>query len=614
MAERSPERIRKEKELELLRLREFDIARTDQPRGAQEPRDFGDGGVISGLAAVVPELAGTIKGAKAGARIGGRFGARGVVAGGIIGAGVGAAAGEAVEQVGRQVVQEKPPTRAEALKEIALTGGLGLLGEGVSAGLTAPLRSIIKARRFGKSVTPEGKEAIEFLAKRGVTPPIAKVTKSRGLDILENVAEESFTGVGRISALKETAEGTTEEVIRNFVASTDTGLGRAELGSIIQDAVEKGTESFGITAKGLYKTVDSLTAPTLRRDPLTGKQALIAGGVNIGKIKALAHNMLKQAEKGLPSGKSRTLLKSITEKADNLPWEEAQILRSDLLGVTRQTTDLLGGKPVGIAKKIAGELDGAMQDASKKLSPDALKAWRRANSFYKAGKDRFNNTLLKTVVNQSPDAVVDVVLRQKTPSSINKIMKLVKTNDARQAIRNEFLEQIMLDSSDTVTKELSGAKILNRLKNFDKNRGNLHALFRGNKDLPEFKRAARVLATLQKKQPTRIGALGVQIAQTGAVIGLATAAPLALAGEGDIGTAAGAGSLTILIAPGLLARALTNKSIVNALLRGAKGARAAGSGIRFMTRLSALMSKEGIENKLQTSSEEVNQYLAAQGQ
>jgi len=602
-------------ELELLRLREqeFNIARTDQPTGGVQPRERATGAILPELAAVAPELVGAYKGAKVGGRVGARFGPYGAAAGTAIGAGLGAGLGETIEQIGRRTLQEKPPTTWESAKEVALTTGLGMLGEVGTFGLAAIAKPFVKGRALSKAVTPEGREAIEFLAKRGATPPVAKVTKSRALDILENVAEESFTGVGRMAALKETAEGTAENVIRNFVAATDTGVGRSQLGSIMQDAIEEGTESFGMAAKGLYKVVDNLTAPTLRLDSLTGKQALVAGGVNINRLKILAGAMLKQTKKGLPSGKSRSLLKSIIDKPNSVPWEDAQILRSDLLGVTRQTTDLVSGKATGLARKLSGELDGAMQEASKELAPDALKAWRRANSFYKAGKGRFNDAMLKTVIKQSPDAAVDVLLRQKTPSSINKIMKLVKTKEAKSAIQHEFLEQVMRASADDVTKELSGARILTKLKNFDKGRGNLHALFRGNKDLGEFRKAARVLSTLQKKQPTKIGALGVQIAQTGAVLSLASTVPLVAFGQEGIGKAVGGGSLLILFAPGVLSRALTNPRIVNAMLKGSKIPRAAGASTKFMIRLSALMAKEGIKHNLQTSSEEVNKYLESNG-
>ena len=361
LADKTAARKRKEQELELLRLRQQQATISARPVEAEQPglpEQVGEErpSILQRVGDVVPEfVGGSLAAAKA---VGRRTGV------GALAVGLGTAGGEAVRQIGQQAEaltgidiplvrgEEAPRTSLEAAKRIGTSFVSGAAGEPIARGGVALIGRFAPKREFIKSVTPEGKEAIETLRPLGVTPSIAQVTESRGLDILQNFAEGSFFGGQRVTAQARTAAEATESLIEDF-ANAFRGTKKEKIGILARDAIEQKTVGFQQTGRGLYRVVDDII----------GTEA-----VDFTPVKAIAQTLLEQEKAGLRSASTRQILKTIVGKPNNIPFEEAQVLRSDLLSVTRQTTDLVPGKAAGIAGKLANETDTAMRASAENVS------------------------------------------------------------------------------------------------------------------------------------------------------------------------------------------------------------------------------------------------------
>lgn len=526
-----------------------------------------------------------------GALIGGTVGA-GV--GGIPGAALGAAGGEAVGQLVSRALgrEDVPQTSGEAAKRIATEGLLGLGGEvagrGILRGAQAVGRGLAPTLRPGaKEVARAVQPAFPDIGFKPISKALgatkqpallpAQLTESPIIDTIQEVSKSSFLGGGRIVKAQQLTDDIVSGLVDDFAKGLTGPTGRVETGELIFDALEEGIDAFSATGRGLYSTVDDLTG---------------AAVVDFKPVKAAATKLLSQAKKGIRTKEQTTVLQGILERPDTLPFSDAHLLRSDLLGISRSGTELVKGRAQGTARALSNEVDRAMGVAAKDISGEALEAWRAANKFWRTGKQTFNSRFIRGLANADPEVVLDRVLQSGKTSNIIKLRKTINNPEIWRKVQGQFVNKALNKSvTDEVSLNLSGKALLKNMRGF----GNetLNALAPKG-ELKQLEKFATALALNQAKQPGGKGAtVLIAMAQAGA------AAKILFTGEADAASAA------ILIGPLALSRALTNPATSRILLEGFKVGGKTKAITSFAARLAAVLAKQGIEHDVQIDGQSI---------
>ena len=133
--------------------------------------------------------------------------------------------------------------------------------------------------------------------------------------------------------------------------------------------------------------------------------------------------------------------------ADAIPFSEAKILRSSLLGIGRQQSSLFPKGAQSAGKELSGLLDQNMeQSAAKNLAPSQFDAWRKANTFWRERSDNLRavDDIWKTDSGQ--EAFNKVIKGAKDgPANFNAIMKTVP-KDRRSEFMSVFLNEIGMET------------------------------------------------------------------------------------------------------------------------------------------------------------------------
>lgn len=607
------EKEEKLRQLKIIRLEELKRLRADIAAGAGEAPVSPGVALPSGVGPIVPEgrpaptpeelkervlsLGDLPIGAIIGGTAGGILGTAGGPAGSVAGGTLGAAGGEAVEQHVRRTfgLGGVPETSAEAAKEILLQGGLGALGEVggqalirggafVGSKLAPVLRPGVKEAveavqpAFGEAPTLRRSKWNPFRSlfkgeKQQVLTP-ASATESITLDNLEAIAEQSFFGGGRIIRAKELTDDVITKLVDDFAEGlrgpAAAGL-KTEVGDLIFDAVRGGSDAFSAAGRGMYAQVDNLIG--------TAK-------VNIRPMKRTAERLLSEAEEGLLGTERVTLLTEFLKKADDIPFAQAQTIRSDLLASARPGGELTGTQAQGVAKLLAKQTDNAMENSISGISPAAVQAYRNANKFWKEGKAVFNSGFIKGLIKSDPSVAVNKILQADRPGQIHLLRKAVDDPEVWKKIQGTFVDKmIKAGVSDEVTQHLSGSKLLRAIRTHGPEM--LQALAPKG-ELKPLQQFAKALALSQARQPGGKGArVIIALGQAGAL------GKVAWTGDPD------AASVAILVGPFGIARMLTNPAVNRVIMDGFKIGGGTQALASFGSRLGGVLTEQGIDAKVQ---------------
>jgi hypothetical protein len=169
------------------------------------------------------------------------------------------------------------------------------------------------------------------------------------------------------------------------------------------------------------------------------------------------------------------MLQTIINSPPKVTFKAMSATRSDLLGMTRQLDDALGGKQLGFAKKMAGLADDSMMDAADKSGipglPDAI---RNANKLTADTHAIYEQALIKKVVETKKPEVISRLLG-------GNAVGLQETRDLMNimpaAIRPAVQKQVVLDSirrsTDIQTGMFNEGKFAANIAKMGDDRGNI---------------------------------------------------------------------------------------------------------------------------------------------
>lgn len=517
----------------------------------------------------------------------------GAIAGATIGGGLGDFASQELEKrIAPHMVPATPQERFDrTLKAAGIEGALELTSQGLIKILSP----------FGKKILPETEKVMKWFAAKGGKFTPGQATESYALDYLENVAESSIFGGARMAKFKAGQEVVVKNIADNLSDSIAKEMPAEEVGNLIKSAVDNKIDAFRVVGRGLYKKVDDLAGGAMiNTKPLKIEAAKILKQMRptvetitsevpvesiildeTGKPFTELAEQISKTEL-MPSLKNRStvkLLRDFQNLPDKVPFSYLQQWRSDLLQVGYQPSDLIPSRTAGTAKHFAKQIDDLFSQAEGGLSDEALVSLQRANQYWRAGKERFNSSLVKAVAAKNPEAVLGRFLKTGDITDIRAMKKIVGP-EIWSNVQGAYVRNLLYGPEGIVT----GKKLTTSLHNMG--RPTLNELL-GPEMTTELHNLANIIQLIEKR-PTRIGGgMMIQLRQSGALMQLAgaiTATQTQMPGLQTTG-------LGFLIGPEALAQLFTRPAGIRYFTKGLTTNATSAEAIRLAARITELATE-----------------------
>lgn len=525
------------------------------------------------------------------------------------GAGFGEAVGAGVSQTFDPTYDSKDDFEkiaGDIMKDIGRAYATGVVGEGV--GVVAN-KAIAKVIGKNKKLIEGAEEAVATIEKQKakilssadniyenkirdaaatgqLTPGLLQ--EGQFIDLVENISELSLVGGGSIRYAREGAETIAQSGIDDFVKNFKVSTDDYSLGTLFQKTLTDDLNAFRAVSKTKYKALDNSLKSTNPE------------AVSLLNLKKTAQEELNNIGLKTENADIRNFLTGIIKNKNNISFQQANNIRSDLLEISRQfSTEGLSQKKARLSAIFSKKITEAMDEA---IIPDATKElYKDANKFYKDGAEIFNTKLFSKIIENDPELVYKSIvaagdrptLIQKTFEIINKRIKdPIQKDKLINSIRGQFLEDAVAKSQKT-TSQYGQELDANKLNNFlSKKKQTIKEMFTPEqiKELNQFKNALAFSQGRLKKKGGLPGGIMIQMKQSGAVMQLIGAG---LAG----GVGAPVFATSIILAPAIMAKAFTNPKIVKALTLGYKYNQNQTLRGRYFRQAIAQMSKEGLISK-----------------
>lgn len=468
---------------------------------------------------------------------------------------------------------------SEILRDILIKGSIGATGEG--AGLvvskvinkvTSKNKKLIKGAEEAVETIEKQKEIILNAPKGTYSSEIIEAAKSGELtpallqsgqiiDILENVAESSIIGGGKIRYAKEGANTVAQTGIDDFVKQYKLIAGDGELGVLFQKVLTNDISAFKAAAKVKYKAVDKA---------LSSKKFANNFQVDLSDLKKFAKEELANIGFKQQSAGIKKFLEDILAENNYITFSRANILRGDALEIIRDlTVEPLGKKKGRQAAIFADKITKAMEESP--VPESVKKLLLDANQHYREGAKVFNDNLFKKIINSDPDLVYKAIIAAGDRPTLVKrtfdiLDKRIKDPAERALLKNkirgEFLENMLSRSqveNNQFGVEVDAGKLF---KNYTQKKKTFEAMFSKEElsNLNKFLNALRFAQGRKSKAGGLPGGMMIQMKQSGAILELG-----GLLGVGTGFTGAGA---TFLLGPAVIAKAFTTPKIIKSLTLG----------------------------------------------
>ena len=509
-------------------------------------------------------------------------------------AALGEAGGRLAFEIGQPLVGEEIRPLGDIAKSTATTFSSALAGDFIGGKI---LKGIAKIKAPLKEGAEQAIKTAQKFTPKDVTPfTPSQLTEGFKLDTIEGAINNAFLG-GRLREFKDVVQPKILRSVQDdFVSSIGSGASPREAGIIFQDIASKNKSTWNTAAQRLYDSVDEILGGTIEKVPImenvptgvldasgkmifdevqTGVKKEIVGGarVNFSGVKDFVEDVLikrgEKLQKVAPGTPGTSILNQMLGAADEVPFSNAQFLRSQLLRVAREE-----GISAPISKKLAGMIDGTIDVAAKKLDGEALSAFKRANSFWRGGSKRFNSELGKKLSQAHPSEVTQFIFTGTgTSDKIANARKIIG-EDGWKEIQSSFLKQVfdgsLLPGAFLGEGSVKFTGLSSKLRRFGEDA--MKSTF-SKQQTDGIKNVLRIADFMQKKVPTP-GGMAMTLSQVGA--------GTALIAFDRPGTGA-----AIIIGPLVLAKLLTNPKTALAIARGMQVTSKKQAGFRLSGRIIA---------------------------
>ena len=457
----------------------------------------------------------------------------------------------------------------------------------------------------GESLEAGAKSSQKILSEGGATLTPARLSKEPTIDMIEQLAEVSFLGGGKIRAAGEKGVEVSQEQLgkyltdiyypstaeRNFVENFVNKASLENVDDLMKNFLLKGRDFYASAVDGAYKNLNQIAKTSLRNNKIVDTNKMLAAFDR--KIKAQGGDMADPSVQAL-----RNYILNFAETGKGgVDFLTAKNIRSHFLSKTGFYTTS-GTTAPSYLNKIAGDMasyttnlmDESVKQAVKneKLSAEAAKellsSYKGANQIYKQGKETFNTKFVaqllldetsgqttKTSLDAIDNIYKTIVGAGDKPGRSREFFKLIDngvekgiiTKEGANLIREKMQGQYFSDILKNATDEgvINPKKVLDFISG-KKGPGSrvLNEIFYGNKDtLKNMEKYLNAMVLAQskgiEKQKGSLAFISGQFGAATAVLGL-----------GGLSLPTMGAGIAILGGPAVIAKLFADKKFVDNLL------------------------------------------------
>lgn len=410
----------------------------------------------------------------------------------------------------------------------------------------------------------------------------AQFSENQLIDTIQGIGENSLVGSNTVFQFKKGQVKAAASLADNLADDIAEGATKGSFGdasNLLLDTIEDRGISHGVAAKKLYGALDIEFLES-------GITSNVDEIVDLSSYRKIGQELRGKIAKADDIGFSPSTLQTIDKaknRTQNASFETAIDIRSGLLSLKRAAESKLTPEPKAI-KPLADlikEIDSSMAAAARNTTPKAEGMWRRANAFLKAGKKRFNNKAIRTLIKNIPDNPDGALTIFKNKTNIQRVKKAVGPK-VFQDVKGAWIQQLIADahkvdpSAAKGIGEPIGIKILRKFNGIGQDA--LDAAFTP-VEQESVRDIGRILGIVQAKTGGQAGAL--RFVQGSALAGI-VASPLV---EGEVGKKVGTTSGLLLLGPAVLGKLMTKPGFNKLLSEGVKVEPGTETGVKITARL-----------------------------
>ncbi len=334
---------------------------------------------------------------------------------------------------GAQVAREVAPDSPAAELAGAVTGALvpGTAVATVKAAAKAPRATI-------NALTKINPKAAQDFADEGISTSLAAVSDSPAIKLFDRALSKFPGGAGVIE--KNSAQ-VLDDIQKNLASKGAVKGGSAqEAGEVIQRGVSNYVKRFQDVSGQLYSKLD---------DAIPGAERFPVNNVINAFDDISTRSSAPRLQARLRGSEGFKILKDITDdaapkngQAGLLEYKDIKRYRT-LIGQKLSKPHLLPGEDEAVLRQAYEALSLDMGEAAASKGPAALKAFERANSFYRQGAQQIEKQLQSVVNKRVPEKVYQALLEGSRigGTRVNSIMKALSPEE-QEFVRGTVLKKL----------------------------------------------------------------------------------------------------------------------------------------------------------------------------
>lgn len=422
------------------------------------------------------------------------------------------AMGQASESIGAGALRQLGSTSAAQDAGFAALSGAGgavgqeiggdagaLIGSVAAPAAVAMAPQVAKAALkgiFGNPETGQASRIIDDFAAIGEVPTAGMASGKPSLQQAETVSS-SVMGGGVLRKKSESIAANMQKRLAQIADDLSTKEGAEAAGLEIKKGIQgKGgfLDRFRSTSSVLWNKADSLIDDSKPVSMANTKSILdeIVRGDKVGAI--LDNPKLVQ-------------LKAVVDEAADIDYATLKSLRSSI-GQKIGNNELVSDIPRAELKRVYGALTQDIKSAASESSPEALKAFERANKYTRTAHDRIDDYLERISTKVEPEKIFQAVAKGgEGTQTINAVKRSLKPEEW-EVVASNVVRRMGRSTSGNQTAEGDAFSVDKFVTDWDKLGSAKKALFSGSPKLDSYgddlAKIARVASTV--KQSSRQGA------------------------------------------------------------------------------------------------------------
>lgn len=440
----------------------------------------------------------------------------------------------------------------------------------------------------------EGSEELQkILEKEGSTLALDQMVDNGVVSFLGELLRGSRLSAGPFDRLASDQADIVvkyyDDIIADMAGASRASLENAGMARLIRHALQDGKKLHGEAAGVMFDELDKAVQfvakersakavptdeiPEGFEDVLSGADliAIRAGQpvekiakfkrpVSLGDVRKDMQTLVKEMKtRGTvdPTGQGVKLLSDVGAGAKELSFRDTHELLSELKRLQRDKT--FSGPIKVRLPEIIGQVQKSFDDAAAKYPGNIDKAYKRARTFSKMGANRFNNKFVQSVIEAENPSQVGRMVAQATPEEIIRLKKALSLSKTRQGegavelwpkVQGGVLEVLLPQNIQQLNKSAISRR------NVDRELKSRLVATLGNEGYKRLDKGLNLVEEILEKQATR-GNFNNRLAGV-----------LLAGGAGGAAFASDSLPQTVtafILAPKLLARAMTNPNYIKAL-------------------------------------------------